>query len=450
MPQLCLFSARAHFTLSDAISAVHTELDVKPGTVGATEDRKFPSLELVALVGRRPDFYVMNAAGPVFAFVPMALLQFCCVREQADARLSVSLAIVLTAVAHKYSITTLVPPISYLTYLDKYVFASFLLIVFITLQGGLIGSLESFYCRTQAIFADDNAEVIRRLAVAGGGISKGPDTTSESAQMPIGYADDDCPYSPYRKFNKFDWIDAGFLSLDLVLWCTLHVWALIYYLRVAGAFSRRVEAITERKLAARKIHVAPKRSGTCAKITDLVQGKSRDVGSATQRKIDQAIAKKHPAVVPNAAAESPPVDQPRACPRRLRKSMTMPLRKDASSAQLKNWSHLPRRTASDEGEASPSQRLQEPARCAARTPSRPPPALLFPSPQRVLASHGSSSVANVAVAAMEEATRRARLGLQPMNEPAGVDRSTDTKTEPCVQITSGGESTTEASQSREP
>ena len=36
MPQLCLFSARAHFTLSDAISAVHTELDVKPGTVGAT------------------------------------------------------------------------------------------------------------------------------------------------------------------------------------------------------------------------------------------------------------------------------------------------------------------------------------------------------------------------------------------------------------------------------
>ena len=79
------------------IVAVHNELDVRPGTVGSSEDRKFPSLEMVALVGRRPKFYVLNAAMPVFFFVPMALLQFSVVREQTDGRLSVSLAIVLTA-----------------------------------------------------------------------------------------------------------------------------------------------------------------------------------------------------------------------------------------------------------------------------------------------------------------------------------------------------------------
>ena len=95
--------------------AVHKELDVKIGTVGTSSDRKFPSLEVVALVGRQPKFYVLNAALPVFSFVPMAMLQFCVKREDTDARLGVSLAIVLTAVAHKYSIASLVPAVSYLT-----------------------------------------------------------------------------------------------------------------------------------------------------------------------------------------------------------------------------------------------------------------------------------------------------------------------------------------------
>ena len=91
---------------------LHTELDVRPGTCGRTADRLFPSIEIVCLVGRQPTFVVLNVALPVFFFVPMAILQFCVPREMTADRLSVSLAIVLTTIAHKYSMTTMVPQLS--------------------------------------------------------------------------------------------------------------------------------------------------------------------------------------------------------------------------------------------------------------------------------------------------------------------------------------------------
>ena len=62
---------------------------------------------------------MLNVALPVFFFVPMALLQFTVPRFDTANRLSVSLAIVLTTIAHKYSMTTMVPQLSYLTFLDK-------------------------------------------------------------------------------------------------------------------------------------------------------------------------------------------------------------------------------------------------------------------------------------------------------------------------------------------
>lgn len=94
---------------------LHPEIDVRPGTCGRTPDRLFPSVEMVCLVGRQPSYVLVNVALPVFFFVPMAMLQFCVPRGTPADRLSVSLAIVLTTIAHKYSMMTLVPPLSYLT-----------------------------------------------------------------------------------------------------------------------------------------------------------------------------------------------------------------------------------------------------------------------------------------------------------------------------------------------
>ena len=80
---------------------------------------------MVILVGRQPTFYLLNVGLPVFFFAPMAMLQFGVPRDQVDARLSVSLAIVLTATAHKYTVSSLVPAVSYLTYIDKYTLSRF-------------------------------------------------------------------------------------------------------------------------------------------------------------------------------------------------------------------------------------------------------------------------------------------------------------------------------------
>ena len=81
--------------------------------------------------------------------------------------------------------TSLVPAISYLTFLDKYVISSLLLIVVITFQG-LIGSVEIFYCRTQAVWEEDNVTSVARRLASRTGLSDGME------RVPLGYYDADC------------------------------------------------------------------------------------------------------------------------------------------------------------------------------------------------------------------------------------------------------------------
>jgi hypothetical protein len=222
---------------------LHTELDVRPCEVGRDPSRMFPTVELVMLVGRQPKFFLLNIALPVFFFVPMAMLQFTVPREATADRLSVSLAIVLTAVAHKYSMTTLVPAISYLTFLDKYMLVSLMLIVTITFGGSVLGALEGFYCRTQAVWDDEynSTDVGRRLAARGGsGASGTPD-------YPSAYLDPNCPVNKHGPFNIFDTIDAAILTVNVILWLGLQVWAVRKYFKMRGSFNRRVEKIKARQ-----------------------------------------------------------------------------------------------------------------------------------------------------------------------------------------------------------
>lgn len=230
--------------------SLYPELEVKPGTVGTKADRMFPSIEIVAHIRRRPTFFILNVAAPVFLFVPMALLQFAASRDNVEGRLGVSMAIVLTTIAHKYSISTLVPPVAYLTALDKYVFSSLLLITFITFQGGLIGALESAYCRTQAVVlpANETAGASpggRMLVAAASGATmgfavSGTGAAAADAQEVAYYRDPDCPYNRMLEFNKFDLIDLVLLGMDLCLWILLQAWAVLAYARVQRKLSQRM------------------------------------------------------------------------------------------------------------------------------------------------------------------------------------------------------------------
>lgn len=229
-------------------------LDSRPGAVGRTEDRMFPTLEMVMIVGRQPTFFLLNLWLPVFFFVPMAMLQFAVPRETVADRLSVSLAIVLTAVAHKYSMTSLVPAISYLTFLDKYVISSLLLIVVITFQG-LIGSVEIFYCRTQAVWEEDNVTSVARRLASRTGLSDGME------RVPLGYYDADCPPSKSGPFGKFDWIDTAFLLVDVMLWLILQGWSLVYFYHTRHSFDRMVAKIKESQEQKREIAEKSMRKG---------------------------------------------------------------------------------------------------------------------------------------------------------------------------------------------
>ena len=238
---------------------LHEELDVRPGTTGRTPDRLFPSVEMIILVGRQPKFVLLNVALPVFFFVPMSMLQFSVPRHDTADRLSVSLAMMLTAVAHKYSMMSMVPQLSYMTFIDKYVLSSTLLIVFITFQGATIGLAEVVYCRLNAFVVDLDAEdsyaddAARHLVV-----SSRSGYTGAAGSRYIEYSDSDCPPSTFGPWNKFDWIDLSFLCLDLVLWLLIQAWAYNRYWHVKNGFEKRVKAIEDRRKAQRAAAVRDK------------------------------------------------------------------------------------------------------------------------------------------------------------------------------------------------
>ena len=102
---------------------MHPYLTAEPLLVGETDDRKFPSLNVSALVTRRPGFILSNIALPVGLFVPIAHLQFSFPLDDHANRVMVPVTMLLTAAAYKNSIATIVPQIPYLTLIDTYVMA---------------------------------------------------------------------------------------------------------------------------------------------------------------------------------------------------------------------------------------------------------------------------------------------------------------------------------------
>lgn len=209
-------------------------VDVTATTTGVSKDREFPALNVTMVVHRQPRFMLLNLALPVVAFVPMSMLQFALPYTNIGGRLGISLTIVLTATAHKLSMTNLVPAVSYLTFLDKYTLVSLALIALICFQGGLIGGLEISYCNRMAVFDTRNTTYMFAT----------PDDFTRFPQL-INYRDEECWASFARSrmgqsatpWNKFDVLDALFLYSDLCCWLLLNCWA-FYRGRYATTLSK--------------------------------------------------------------------------------------------------------------------------------------------------------------------------------------------------------------------
>jgi hypothetical protein len=106
-------------------------------------DRVFPALNITARVSRRPLYHVLNLAVPMGLFSLLSLFQGLTEDEEASInhRAQLTLMMVLTASAYKMAIANKMPPVSYLTWLDKYTLGNFFLIIAMALQSRTLSQL---------------------------------------------------------------------------------------------------------------------------------------------------------------------------------------------------------------------------------------------------------------------------------------------------------------------
>jgi len=95
----------------------------------------------MVLVSRKPLYAMVNFMLPNFFLVALGFLQFTIPIDEVADRIAVSLTLLLTAAAYRFAITTMVPAVSYLTMLDKYVLACSIFIIIMVIESGFVALL---------------------------------------------------------------------------------------------------------------------------------------------------------------------------------------------------------------------------------------------------------------------------------------------------------------------
>ena len=107
-------------------------------------DRVFPALSVTAQVERKPMYHVLNLAMPMGLFSFLSLIQAMCnenTEGSINHRHQMTLMMVLTATSYKMAIAGKLPPVSYLTWLDKYTLCNYLLIIAVAVQSRALTQL---------------------------------------------------------------------------------------------------------------------------------------------------------------------------------------------------------------------------------------------------------------------------------------------------------------------
>ena len=107
-------------------------------------DRVFPTLSVTAQVKRKPLYHVLNLAMPMGLFSFLSLIQAMCdanTEGSINHRHQMTLMMVLTATSYKMAIAGKLPPVSYLTWLDKYTLSNYLLIIAVAVQSRALTQL---------------------------------------------------------------------------------------------------------------------------------------------------------------------------------------------------------------------------------------------------------------------------------------------------------------------
>lgn len=116
---------------------------------------QYATLDIKICLWRSCNFYIYNFVVPIFLMVLLSFVSFATECSDFADRMQIDLTLVLTLAAFKYATAQYIPTMSYLTYLDKYIIASFLYITLVTGQSVLCYSLaeeiQSVFNRISAI-----------------------------------------------------------------------------------------------------------------------------------------------------------------------------------------------------------------------------------------------------------------------------------------------------------
>eukprot|EP00964_Phaeocystis_antarctica_P161894 scaffold135146_cov66-Phaeocystis_antarctica.AAC.3 len=125
---------------------VNTKMKLNSFIIGEDydTDRVFPALSITAQVKRKPMYHILNLAMPMGLFSVLSLMQAACnanTEGSINHRHQMTLMMVLTATAYKMAIAGKLPPVSYLTWLDKYTLCNYLLIIAVAVQSRALTQL---------------------------------------------------------------------------------------------------------------------------------------------------------------------------------------------------------------------------------------------------------------------------------------------------------------------
>ena len=126
--------------------AVNTKMKLNSFVLGEDydTDRVFPALSITAQVKRKPMYHVLNLAMPMGLFSALSVIQSMCnanTEGSINHRHQMTLMMVLTATSYKMAIAGKLPPVSYLTWLDKYTLCNYLLIIAVAVQSRALTQL---------------------------------------------------------------------------------------------------------------------------------------------------------------------------------------------------------------------------------------------------------------------------------------------------------------------
>jgi hypothetical protein len=103
---------------------------------------KPPKLVTTCFCARKPGFYFFNAISLIFLITVSALTVFSISYDLPQNRLQVTYTILLASISFKWVINRSLPPVSYLTSLDKYAIACIFYVCALAGWHGIIGYIS--------------------------------------------------------------------------------------------------------------------------------------------------------------------------------------------------------------------------------------------------------------------------------------------------------------------